>query len=53
MFWVLGRKALGMWDLSSSTRDRKSANPVSEGKVLTTGLPGRYLNYFFIWKHFT
>ena len=33
---------LGMWNLSSSTRDQTSASPPLEGGFLTTGPPGKF-----------
>ena len=35
-----------MWDLSSTTRDR-TPTPALEGELLTTGLPGKSLNFIF------
>ena len=48
LFYVLVYWPQGMWDLSSSTRDRTL--PALEGEVLTTGPPGKSLPFFNMWR---
>ena len=46
LFYVLYFWLRGVWDLSSLTRD-PTCTPALEGKVLTTGPPGKSLRYIF------
>ena len=49
LFYVSGFWQQGMWDLSFLTRDW-TWTPALEGEVLTTGLPGKSLEFFIFKK---